>query len=58
MTSDPILDDLFHGVIWAAYVQQAREQQGWPDPEKTRQRAYKIYEDEKKAQSHDRLPLP
>ena len=49
MTADEILDDLFHGVIWAAFVSVAREQQGWPDPEKVRQRAYATFEAEKRA---------
>ncbi len=48
MTSDSILDEPFHAAAFAAFVQQAREQQGWPDSEKTRQRAYKLYEDQKK----------
>ena len=48
MTTDPILDDPFHAAAFAAFVQQARQQQGWPDSEQTRQRAYQIYEEEKK----------
>ena len=46
MTSDPIWDELFHGVIWAAFVQVARETQGWPDSEAVRRRAYAMYEAE------------
>lgn len=42
--TDP-LDDLFHAVALAAFVQQARQEGGWPDPEKTRQRAYRLYEE-------------
>ena len=49
MTAEPeydeILDGLFHACAWAAYIEQAREQQGWPDPEATRRRAYRYYED-------------
>jgi hypothetical protein len=42
---DDILDDLFQWCAWAAYLDQAAEQQGWPDSEATRQRAYDYYED-------------
>lgn len=49
MTHDPIWDDPFHACAFAAFITQAREEQGWPDPEKTRQKAYKLYEDQKKA---------
>jgi hypothetical protein len=42
---DEILDGLFHACAWAAYLDQAREEQGWPDPEATRRRAYRYYED-------------
>ena len=48
MTTDSILDDPFHAVAFAAFVQQARLEQGWPNPEKTRQRAYTIYEAQKR----------
>ena len=41
---DDILDDLFHGCALAAYLQQAAIEQGWPDPEATRRRAYRMYE--------------
>jgi hypothetical protein len=43
--SDDILDDLFMGCALAAFLEQAEAQQGWPDPEATRQRAYRLYED-------------
>lgn len=42
--SDDILDGLFHWCAWVAYLEQAAEQQGWPDSEATRQRAYDYYE--------------
>jgi hypothetical protein len=42
---DKILDSLFHGCALAAFIDQAAEQQGWPDSEATRQRAYAYYED-------------
>jgi hypothetical protein len=41
---DDILDGLFHASAWAAYLDQAREQQGSPDCVATRQRAYAYYE--------------
>jgi hypothetical protein len=43
--TDDILDDLFQHCAWAAYLDQAVEQQGWPDSEATRVRAYRYYED-------------
>jgi hypothetical protein len=49
MTPDPILDDLFYGVIWSAFIIEARAAGTWPDPEKVRQRAYATYEAEKRA---------
>ncbi len=49
---DPdIFDDLFHGCAWAAYMDQAREQNGWPDSEATRRRAFRYYEEELKAKN-------
>ncbi|QEH36584.1 hypothetical protein OJF2_51680 [Aquisphaera giovannonii] len=51
MTADPFWDDPFHSVAFAAFVQQAREEGGWPDSEKTRQRAYRLYEEELTARS-------
>lgn len=44
MTPDPILDDLFHWSTWQAFIIEARAAQDWPDPEKTKQRAYKMFE--------------
>ena len=53
MTED-ILADLFHHCALVAFVEQAVAQGGWPDPERTRQRAYKLYETEKRKESpHD-----
>lgn len=43
-TDDDIMDSLFHGCAWAAYLDEAAEQQGWPDSVATRQRAYRYYE--------------
>jgi hypothetical protein len=42
---DDILDGLFHGCALAAYLDQAAAQQGCPDSEATRRRAYRYYED-------------
>lgn len=47
MTYDP-LDCFFHACALSAFIEQARAQQGWPDAEATRQRAYQLYEDEKR----------
>jgi hypothetical protein len=45
MTDDPMWDELFHSVAFAAFVAVAQEQGGWPDREAVRRRAYNIYED-------------
>jgi hypothetical protein len=45
-TDDDIFDSLFHGCAWAAYLDQAAEQQGPPDSEATKRRAYRYYEEE------------
>ena len=42
---DSILDDLFHGVAFKAFVEEALLTGGPPCPERTRQRAYRYYED-------------
>jgi hypothetical protein len=46
MSGDPdeVLDGLFHACAFAAFVEQAHAQQGWPASEATRQRAYQLYE--------------
>jgi hypothetical protein len=44
--SAEILDDLFHGCAFCAFVDQAITEQSWPDPEATRRRAYRYYEEE------------
>jgi hypothetical protein len=44
---DEILDDIFHGCAWAAYVEEMVAKQQWPpDAEATRRRAYAYYEEE------------
>ena len=45
MTDDDILDDLFFGCALSAFLEQAHAQQGWPDSEATRRRAYQLYEE-------------
>ena len=42
---DEILDDLFHGCAFAAFVEQAIEQGGPPDMEATKRRAFQFYEE-------------
>lgn len=49
-----VLDEPFFAVALAAFLDQAREEQGWPDPTKTRQRAYALFEAEKRRQDEDR----
>lgn len=42
---DDILDDLFHGCAFAAYMRLALATGDWPDPEATRRLAYDLYEE-------------
>ncbi len=46
--TDP-LDEPFLALAFAAFIAEARECGGWPDQEKTRQRAYGMYEAELRA---------
>jgi hypothetical protein len=41
---DEILDDLFHGCAFAAFVEEAAKVGGPPCADRTRQRAYEYYE--------------
>ncbi|RUL89450.1 hypothetical protein [Tautonia sociabilis] len=43
---DEILDDLFHGCAFAAFVELAFECRGLPDAEATRERAFRYFEEE------------
>jgi hypothetical protein len=43
---DEMLDDLFHGCAFAAFVELAIERKGLPDGEATRERAFGYYEEE------------
>jgi hypothetical protein len=51
--ADDILDELFHGCAFAAWLDQAAKEQGWPDSEATRRRANHYYE-EALAEKHRR----
>ena len=42
---DDFWDDLFLGCAFAAFVDQAAQQEGRPDSELTRRRAYRYYEE-------------
>lgn len=48
MIDPTILDDLFHGCAFAAFVEVAQQQQGWPEREAVRQLAYRDYEKAKR----------
>ncbi len=41
-----LLDDLFHGCAFAAFVEEAQLAQQMPCPEKTKRRAYRYFEAE------------
>jgi hypothetical protein len=51
---DDILDSLFHGCAWAAYIDKAVIEGCAPDLEATRQRAYRYYEEELAKQERNR----
>jgi len=55
--SDDILDDLFLGCAFAAFVDQAIAQGGPPDMEATRVRAYRLDEDALAERNH-KVPRP
>jgi hypothetical protein len=42
---DDIWDSLFHGCAWAAFLDEAAARRGPPDPEATKRRAYRYYEE-------------
>lgn len=44
--NDDILDDLFHGCAFAAFVELTAACGGVPDPDATRRLAYRYYEQE------------
>jgi hypothetical protein len=41
---DKIDGDMFHAIAFAAMVTEAKKVQGWPDSEKVKQEAYRLYE--------------
>lgn len=43
--TDDILDDLFHGCAFQAWLEQARLEQGPPGEDATRRRAFRLYEE-------------
>jgi hypothetical protein len=51
---DEILDDLFHTCALTAFLEEAHAQQGWPDLDATRRRAYAYYEEELAIKSRQR----
>lgn len=52
---DDILDDLFHGCAFQAYLEQAAIAQGPPESTATRIRAYQLYEQAVSEQKTKRL---
>lgn len=58
MSNNDILDDLFHGCAFAAFVEQAAIERDWPDPEATRIRAYRHYEEALAARNRDAKARP
>ena len=42
---DDIMDDLFHGCAFAAYIEEAAKAGGIPCPELTRRRAFQYFEE-------------
>lgn len=59
MPDDEILDDLFHGCAFAAWLEQAAIEGGPPDGEATRRLAFRYYEEElarKRGRGIDRRP--
>lgn len=54
---DELLDDVFHGCAFAAYIEEATKASGPPCPEATRQRAYRYFEEslaEKQGRHHSK----
>lgn len=46
MIDDDLLDDIFHGCAFAAYVELAAACRGVPDMDATRMLAYRYYEEQ------------
>jgi len=43
--TDDILDDLFHGCAFVAFLEVTYASQGWPDPDAVKRMAYRLYEE-------------
>lgn len=56
MTTDDILDDLFHGISLAAFVSVAVAHQGPPPSDEVRRLAYHLYEQELAARNAAKQP--
>lgn len=57
-TLDELLDDLFHGAAFAAYVELAVACQGVPDSEATRRLAFRYFEEGLAAKQGRPRPVP
>ena len=55
---DPLWDDLWHGVIWSAFVSVSVETGGWPDSRAVKTRAYELYEAELRSKTTDSQDQP
>ncbi len=51
--TDPILRELFHNCALVAYVEEARERGSWPRVHATRERAYRLFEEEHRRERID-----
>jgi hypothetical protein len=43
--TDDILDDLFHGCAFVAFVEVSCACRGWPDSDAVKRLAYRLYEE-------------
>jgi hypothetical protein len=43
--TDDILDELFHGCAFIAFVEVSHACRGWPESESVKRRAYRLYEE-------------
>lgn len=55
---DEILDDLFHGCAWAAFIALARRDGKPPASDETRRLAYEFYEQSLSQQPRNRVDEP
>jgi hypothetical protein len=54
---DSILDDLFHGAAFAAFVEEAAATRTMPCPNATKYRAYRYYEEALAKKNRDKVLL-